>query len=223
MSSEPVSLPANKTSRNAFPNHPVSRSGPPDLSLLTGFSTDARTVRHGGQHPDAGTAREAHARMATPSAPSADPYYQPAISAVGWAPRPPARGRTGRPRPAAGGDPAMDTDQRATSVIRLLARLGWQRDPDLWTVRCRDGRGRRARLLVQLTTNGVTLMPSSPGPWTLTPLEAGRLRGAVRDALLTFDRLAGTEHHDAPPGARSPEPPSTPPAQAPALRQRVPA
>jgi hypothetical protein len=117
----------------------------------------------------------------------------------------------------------MGKHQRATSLIRLLARLGWQRDPDLWTVRCRDGRGRRARLLVHLTTDGVSLIPSSPGPWTLTPLEAGRLRGAVRDALLTFDRLAGTEHGDAPPGARSPQPAWPPPADAPSVRQRVPA
>jgi len=113
----------------------------------------------------------------------------------------------------------MGKHQRATPVIRLLARLGWQRDPNLWAVRCRDGRGRRARLRVHLTEDGITLIPSSPGPWALTPLEAGRLRAAVRDALLNFDRLAGTEYHDAPPGARSTQLASTRPD--PAARQRV--
>jgi hypothetical protein len=60
-----------------------------------------------------------------------------------------------------------------------------------------------------------------PGPWTLTPLEAGRLRGAVRDALLSFDRLAGTEHGGTPVGARCAEPAPPQPPGNPGLRQRV--
>lgn len=80
---------------------------------------------------------------------------------------------------------------RATSLIRLLAQFGWQRDQELWTVLCRDGHGRRAHLHIHLDENGVTLAASSPGPWTFTPSQAGQLRGAVRDALFSFDRLAG--------------------------------
>ncbi len=87
---------------------------------------------------------------------------------------------------------------RGTSVLRLLARMNWQRDPDSWTVRCRDARGRRARLRVRLASTGISLALPSTGPWVLSPLEAGRLRGAVRDALLAFDRLARDEHDDEP-------------------------
>lgn len=77
-------------------------------------------------------------------------------------------------------DPTMGNHQRATPLLRLLARLGWQRDPDLWNVRCRDGRGRRALLRIHLAAAGVTRTPSSPGLWALTPLEAGNLRAGNR-------------------------------------------
>lgn len=88
----------------------------------------------------------------------------------------------------------MGDGQRRTPVIRLLARLGWQRDPDQWTVQCRDERGEGAFLDIHLADTGITLAASSPGPWVLSPLDAGRLRGAVRDALLSFDCLAGGAH-----------------------------
>ncbi|MGH3829347.1 MAG: hypothetical protein ACRDRS_02680 [Pseudonocardiaceae bacterium] len=45
----------------------------------------------------------------------------------------------------------MAAHQRTMPLLRLLARLGWQHDPDLRTVRCRDGHGRRARLRVHLS------------------------------------------------------------------------
>lgn len=113
----------------------------------------------------------------------------------------------------------MGNHQRATPLLRLLARLGWQRDADLWNVRCCDGRGRRARLCIHLTAAGVTLTPSSPGPWALTPLEAGHLRGAVRDALLSLDRLASAARSGA--RRRSTEVGPPLPAVIPVPRQRV--
>lgn len=61
-----------------------------------------------------------------------------------------------------------------------------------WIVRCRDHRGARTEIQVRLGDEGLVITSDSAGPWTLTPLEAGRLRGAVREALLTLDR-AGTE------------------------------
>ncbi|MGH3906909.1 MAG: hypothetical protein ACRDTE_22415 [Pseudonocardiaceae bacterium] len=73
--------------------------------------------------------------------------------------------------------------RRRTPLIRLLARLGWQRDPDLWTVPCRDPHGRRATLLIQLSPFGITPAATAQGPRYLTGLEVGRLRGAACDAI----------------------------------------
>lgn len=111
---------------------------------------------------------------------------------------------------------------RGTSVLRLLARMNWQRDPDSWTVRCHDGRGRRARLRVLLSPTGISLALPSTGPWVLSPLEAGRLRGAVRDALLAFDRLARDEHDDEPDAVALPHQrtQSPTPVEEPTPRQR---
>jgi hypothetical protein len=94
----------------------------------------------------------------------------------------------------------MAKHERRIPLLRLLARLGWQRDPDLWTIPCRDGQGHRAWLGIRLTSTGVNLTASSPGPWALQPLHAGQLRGALRDALLTVDDLAGSGSYDVAPG-----------------------
>lgn len=107
--------------------------------------------------------------------------------------------------------------QRSTPLIRLLIRLGWQRDPELWTVRCRDQHSQRARVFVSLSAAGVALASTSPGPLELTPLEVGQLRGALRDALLTLDRLAGEERV----GVRTPTPRrAQPPRAVPSSRPR---
>lgn len=65
--------------------------------------------------------------------------------------------------------------------------LATRHDPDAWTVRCRDQRGRRTTLSVDLTDDGIVVSAAAPGPWVFEPLEAGRLRAIVRDALLTLD------------------------------------
>lgn len=82
---------------------------------------------------------------------------------------------------------------RSTSLASLLARLGSRHGQDLWTVRCRDGRGQRARLLISLTRNGITITATAPGPWQLTLLEFDRLRDVLRDARLTLGLGASTE------------------------------
>jgi hypothetical protein len=92
----------------------------------------------------------------------------------------------------------MTKHHRRTPLVCLLARLGWQRDPDLWTVRCRDEYGRRTCVLVQLTTAGVSITTPTDEALQLTPLQIGRLRAALRDAALSFDRLSGTEHPSTP-------------------------
>jgi hypothetical protein len=87
--------------------------------------------------------------------------------------------------------------RRSTPLIRLLARLGWQRDPDGWSVPCRDVDGRRARLLIGLSPAGVTITPTAPGPLRLTALQVGRLRQAARDAIQTGGLLTDPDYAEA--------------------------
>lgn len=74
--------------------------------------------------------------------------------------------------------------RRTTTVLALLGRLG-RPAPESWTVSCRDEQGRKTKVRIGVSTAGVTI----DGPrhehlqLTLTPLEIGRLRGALRDAL----------------------------------------
>ncbi len=77
--------------------------------------------------------------------------------------------------------------------MSLASLLGSWRDQHMWTVRCRDDRGQRARLLISLTANGIMITATAPDPWRLTLLEVDRLRGVLRDALLTLGVGAGTE------------------------------
>ncbi|HYZ07107.1 MAG TPA: hypothetical protein VE709_00635 [Pseudonocardiaceae bacterium] len=114
---------------------------------------------------------------------------------------------------------AMAKHHRMMPLLRLLVRLGWQRDPELWTVRCRDGYGRQARLLVHLAAGGIYLTVSEPGPLQLNVLQTGRLHAALHDAILSLDQLAG-------PGglsvSRKPSRAECPlPALSPGVRQRI--
>lgn len=111
----------------------------------------------------------------------------------------------------------MARHQRTTPLLRLLVRLGWQRDPDLWTVRCRDQHGRRAQVQVHLTARGIRIATSSPDPLDLTPGEAGWLRAALRDGLLSLGELAGP---DGPRGSAH-VPWDTPLPAPPGPRQRI--
>jgi hypothetical protein len=72
--------------------------------------------------------------------------------------------------------------------------LAARHDPDAWTLRCRDQRGRRTTLSVDLTEGGIVVSAAAPGPWVFEPLQAGRLRAVVRDALLALDRLDDAGH-----------------------------
>lgn len=93
----------------------------------------------------------------------------------------------------------MGRRRTVVSVVRLLARLGWQRDPERWTIRCRTMRGRRASLRISLAANGVMVSASAPGPWIVTGLRIGRLRAALADAAVTGGLLS----QDRPRRARS--------------------
>ena len=110
----------------------------------------------------------------------------------------------------------MVRHHRTIPLLRLLGRLGWQRDPDLWTVHCRDGYGRRARILVHLGAAGVCLTVPEHGPLQLSAWQAGQLRTALRDALLSFAQLAGPDE------IRRTKPAAPPPTRPPSCRERVP-
>ena len=92
--------------------------------------------------------------------------------------------------------PAPSRHRRSTPLLWLLARLGWQRDPQLWTVPCRDVDGRRARLLIRLSPSGITITGSASGPLRVPMLQVGDLHLAIHDAINTFSLLAGPNHPD---------------------------
>lgn len=114
----------------------------------------------------------------------------------------------------------MASHQRTMPLLRLLARLRWQRDRNLWTVRYEDEHGRRARIFVHLSPTGISITVSSPGTVALTPCQAGLLRLALRDAVLRFGELAGLQEPGGWACAAAPEP--APPLPAgPSVRERV--
>ena len=100
--------------------------------------------------------------------------------------------------------------RRNTPLIRLLARLGWQRDPAAWTVPCRDVDGRRARLLIRLSSSGITITTTAAGPLRLTGQQVVQLLIATRDGLNTFGLLADPEHAESPRDAWRDEAPTAP-------------
>ncbi len=78
-------------------------------------------------------------------------------------------------------------------LLGILARLGWQRDPQLWDVQCLDGNGQRTRLSVRLGAGWVTLDHPDIGLLYLMPGAVGKLRGALREALLDLDLFGGAD------------------------------
>lgn len=93
----------------------------------------------------------------------------------------------------------MSRHRRELGLLAILVRLGWQRDPTLWTIPCLDGHGRRARLSVRLGKGWVTLEGPATGLLYLRPLQAGRLWVALHQALDDLALLGGTDLCDAEP------------------------
>jgi hypothetical protein len=100
--------------------------------------------------------------------------------------------------------------RRSTPLIRLLARLGWQRDPEVWTVPCRDVDGSRARLLIRLSPSGITITTTATGPLRLTGQQVVQLWAATRDAINTFGLLTDADHAESPQSAWRTEAPTAP-------------
>jgi len=74
-----------------------------------------------------------------------------------------------------------------TSRISLSWKSGHRRRlPRLWTVPCRTGNGRRAEVSVRWTGLGVSLKAPEEAV-LLTGLQVGRLRAALREAIVAYD------------------------------------
>ncbi|RZS44712.1 hypothetical protein EV193_101589 [Herbihabitans rhizosphaerae] len=71
----------------------------------------------------------------------------------------------------------------------VLARLGFVREPHTWTVPGRDEHGHRVRLKVRASETGVSITVPQSGAIRLHPLDAGRLRRALREAVLAYAAL----------------------------------
>ncbi len=61
--------------------------------------------------------------------------------------------------------------------------------PPFEKVACRTEGGRRSRIDIQVSARGIAVVPTRPGPWVLSPLQVGRLRGALRAAVLRHAEL----------------------------------
>ncbi|MFB9433752.1 hypothetical protein [Streptoalloteichus tenebrarius] len=67
---------------------------------------------------------------------------------------------------------------------RTGGRPGDVSDDRKWSVSCRDGAGRRRDLRVAVRQGQVVLVPPSGEALVLAPLAVGRLRAALREAVL---------------------------------------
>lgn len=86
------------------------------------------------------------------------------------------------------------TKQRTVALRRLLSRLWYRRDAPRWTIHGHDQHRRAVRVHVGFSDHGVTLDVSRSGPLVLAPLQAGRLRGAIRDAITAIDQPGAAVH-----------------------------
>lgn len=84
--------------------------------------------------------------------------------------------------------------RRGVSVLHLLARLWRQRDARRWIVHGKDERGRSVSVRVAFDEGGVALSQSRSGEVFLAPLQAGRLRAALRDAIESIDQPVAAAH-----------------------------
>lgn len=112
-----------------------------------------------------------------------------------------------------------DPTRRPVRFRDLLSRLWHQRDAHRWTIHCHDEHHRRARLRVGFSDDGVTLDISCSGPVVLAPMQAGRLRSVIRDAIDAIERPEVAAQRVAQVPATRPLPKPWPPAAR--ARERV--
>jgi hypothetical protein len=64
---------------------------------------------------------------------------------------------------------------------------------DVWSISCRDLTGRRHALTVFVDNGHIILVPPLGDAAILSPLDAGRLRAALRDAVLALARSSSKD------------------------------
>lgn len=97
--------------------------------------------------------------------------------------------------------------KRRSPLANLLAHFGRTASSMSWRVPCRDQSGRRTTVRIDLGDAGVLLHVTSSGPLEFKPLDLGRLRNALRDAVVAYSEIrsldrgaqeAGDERRDRP-------------------------
>ncbi len=111
----------------------------------------------------------------------------------------------------------MRKAQRRHGLLALLVRAGWRPQRRAWTVPCRDRDGRRVYAEVLIAERGPALAIGS-GIAVLNPLDAGRLRAALKEAIDLYARLDGASREGAPTPRRHPGSLPTPHREVPAGR-----
>lgn len=82
--------------------------------------------------------------------------------------------------------------RRRTPLAQLLARFGCPWVAARWRVVCRDAHGQRATLTVVLSDTGVEITAGADR-WILSPLDVGRLRICLREAVMAYSELRSAE------------------------------
>ncbi|WP_410575652.1 hypothetical protein [Amycolatopsis sp. cmx-4-61] len=111
----------------------------------------------------------------------------------------------------------MRKTQRRHGLLAMLVRAGWKPRRRAWAVPCRDRDGRRGHAEVLIAERGPALAIGSTVA-VLNPMDAGRLRAALREAIELYARLDGATRDGAPTPRRHPGPLPTPHREVPAGR-----
>ncbi|WIV60697.1 hypothetical protein [Amycolatopsis nalaikhensis] len=111
----------------------------------------------------------------------------------------------------------MRKTQRRHGLLGMLVRAGWKPRRRTWTVPCRDRAGRRVHAEILIAERGPALAIGSTVA-VLNPMDAGRLRAALREAIDLYARLDGATREGAPTPRRHPGPLPTPHREVPGGR-----
>ncbi|WP_146060331.1 hypothetical protein [Amycolatopsis sp. CA-128772] len=111
----------------------------------------------------------------------------------------------------------MRRTQRRYGLLAMLVRAGWKPRRRAWAVPCRDREGRWVHAEVLIAERGPALAIGSTVA-VLNPMDAGRLRAALREAIELYSRLDGAARESAPTPRRHPGPLPTPHREVPAGR-----